>query len=35
MMGSMAAIHELSALQVAAQYELAALSPVEAVRACL
>lgn len=35
MMRSMAAIHELDALQVAAQYASGALSPVEAARECL
>ena len=34
-MRSMAAIHELDALQVAAQYSSGALSPVEFTRACL
>ncbi len=35
MMRSMAAMHELDALQVAAQYAVGALSPVEVARACL
>ena len=35
MMRSMAATHEMNALQVAAQYSSGALSPVEFTRACL
>ncbi len=35
MMRSMAALHDLDALQVAAQYASGALSPVDATRACL
>ena len=35
MMRSMAATHELDAVQVAAQYSSGALSPVDVTRACL
>ena len=35
MMQTLSSIHELSALEVAAQYASGALSPVDATRACL